>query len=663
MFNDKNKVDYMKILINGFLTVFFFVFAFSNYILSTISVQMTIKTRLHNIINDLNSGFYKGSIPHPKYPRPQFKRKNSIYMNLNGFWNYKIVKYIENNEITVSKGQILVPFPPESSLSGVKHVLQPDEYLIYMKTINVDSNSPLSKLYENRSSFLTNNRLFLNIDACDYYVTIQINKETCFDDHIGYIPTSVEITKHFVFGKNEIAIRVRDPTDKGLQPVGKQTLKPTRIYYTSCSGIWQTIWLETTPLDYIKDIKITPNIAKNSVTLRYNYIKMKEKQQKEEVKVFVYDKSDHSQVIYNTKKILNENENQIELIFGDIKIDQWSPEQPNLYDFEIIIGQDEVISYFGMREFGLKTINGYKQLTLNGKPYFMSGLLDQGYWPESNLSPPSEEAMIFDIMYAKSSGFNMLRKHIKYEPFLFYYHCDRLGLIVWQDIVNGGMPHKPRFFGPINDSTEEGYDYLHRSDEQSRIEFEEFIVNSINCLYNVVSIGLWTLFNEGWGQFDSIRLTKLITEKLDNSRPIDSTSGYYDQGENIGQFFSIHIYYESISIDKNANDNRSIILSEFGGFSYKTDDSHLFCPTRSFGYIEFDSLSELKKGFESLYRDEVMQFIQKGLCATVYTQLSDVELEINGLITYDRKVKKLSPEFLSAINNELYKKYYDFVNK
>ena len=612
-------------------------------------------------MNNLSTDFYKGPIPHPNYPRPQFKRENSIFMNLNGYWDYQIVKSQDEKEITILSGQILVPFPPESSLSGVNHILQPDETIIYTKSIEIDSSSPLQDFYKNdiegQSTANRKGRLFLNIDACDYFADISINNQHVFKGEIGYIPHSIEITNNFHLGRNKITIRVQDPTDTGLQPIGKQSLNPKTIFYTSCSGIWQTIWLESTPCDYIKDIKITPSVSDNSVKIRYTFNSQNEETKK--IKITVFDKKDHSKIIYSSEKVSHSNESELVLSFGDRKLDLWSPSSPVLYDFELEIGDDKISSYFGLREFEIKTMkNGQKRLTLNGSVCFMSGLLDQGYWPESNLCPPSEEAILSELSYVKKSGFNMIRKHIKIEPLRFYYHCDCLGLIVWQDIVNGAGPViidlGPQPDSKVDDSTESGHSILHRSDAKARKDFELFIGQSIDLLYNVCSIGLWTLFNEAWGQFDSVRLTKLIKEKFDHSRPIDSTSGWFDQGENIGVFLSLHIYFKKIEINRPQSDKRALILSEFGGYSLKSDDSHLFCPKDSFGYKEYESKESLQKGFSDLFRNEVFPSIEKGVCATVYTQLTDVETEINGLLSYDRKVQKLSPQFLYQLHQDLY---------
>lgn len=636
-----------------------------------------------SIKNNLNTDFYKGeTIPLSSYPRPQFRRENSVFLNLNGLWDCRILKKEGGNDIY--SGKILVPFPPESSLSGVNHILQPDEQIIYTTNIEIDTNSPLYEVFhtqENEEEFQTlQRRVFLNIDACDYFTKIVLNGEECFNGPIGYIPQTIDVTQIIHLGTNTITIYVDDPTTKGLQPIGKQSLKPSGIFYTPCSGIWQTIWLETAPSDYLKSIKITPHVFQNSCTIDCVYeTTSTDKQIK--AKVIVYDKTDHSKILTTIEKdcALREDIN-IELNFGDIQLDLWTPEHPNLYDFTIEIGNEKVSSYFGMREFGISTpsennnenittensneINDKTfnpRLTLNGKVLFMSGLLDQGYWPESNLTPPSEEAMISELTFVKECGFNMIRKHIKYEPLLFYYHCDRLGLIVWQDIVNGAAPYSKvvtmytPFVGvDLNDSTTIGHKMLHRSDENNRHEFEGFIADSIDHLYNVVSIGLWTLFNEGWGQFDSARLTRFIREVLDRSRPIDSTSGWFDQEENVSNFLSLHIYFKKISIPE--NEKRAIILSEFGGYSLKTGNEHMYSPDSSFGYKQFDSPDDLKKGLSDLYRNEVMPCIEKGLCATVYTQLTDVENEINGLVSYDRKVKKIDPAFLCELNSELYQK-------
>ncbi|MFA5449027.1 MAG: glycoside hydrolase family 2 TIM barrel-domain containing protein, partial [Clostridia bacterium] len=442
------------------------------------------------------------------------------------------------------------------------------------------------------------------------------------------------ITDYLKDGENTLSVTVTDPSDTGNQSKGKQKLKRGGIFYTPQSGIWQTVWLESVAKEYIKSIKITPDIDSNSVHIAVSGI------ESGEITIFDGDKLMLKTAFSGGKASIP---------FADYTL--WSPEQPKLYDMQVTAGEDTVKSYFGMRKFGLMLdTSGYMRLALNNQPYFHNGLLDQGYFSDGLYTPPSDEAMVFDIQTTKDMGFNMLRKHIKIEPLRWYYHCDRLGVLVWQDMINGGDGANNLLLGAtafvggkINDSR---YSLFGRSDAKGREEYYIDTKRTVELLYNTVSLALWVPFNESWGQFDAIKAYDFVKE-LDNTRPIDHASGWFDQGG--GDFKSLHIYFRPITIGK---DDRAIILSEFGGFSVKVE-GHIYNLKRSFGYRKFKSLESFENAYHKLYEQSVIPNIKQGLAATVYTQITDVEDEINGLITYDRAVIKVDLDRIRELNKKL----------
>jgi beta-galactosidase/beta-glucuronidase len=332
----------------------------------------------------------------------------------------------------------------------------------------------------------------------------------------------------------------------------------------------------------------------------------------------------------------------------------WSPDNPKLYDLEIRAGGDTVKSYFGMRKFSIMTDKkGYKRLALNNKILFHSGLLDQGYWPDGMLTPPSNDALAFDVKKMKELGFNMLRKHIKIEPLIWYSECDKQGMLVWQDMVSGGRDYNFGIIGVlptigiyIKDTK---YNLFGRGDEEGRNEFLSEMRDTVGYLKNCVSLAMWVPFNEGWGQFDSVKVTEEI-KKLDPTRTVDSVSGWHDQGKNTSDFKSLHVYFRPVRIRK---DKRCLLLSEFGGYSVPTD-GHMFSPDKLFGYKMIADAKTFNSAFKKLYERDVLPFVEKGLSATVYTQVSDVEEEINGIMTYDREVTKLDKTLANEINNRIY---------
>ncbi|TGM78198.1 glycoside hydrolase family 2 [Leptospira mtsangambouensis] len=557
-------------------------------------------------------------ISHTEYPRPQLERDS--YINLNGEWDLTHIKSDHKSKIDY---KINVPFSPESIASGIgSFILQPDEELVYKKQFEIPSD-------------FIHDITLLHFGAVDYSCICFINGKEVGSHKGGFLPFQFDISNWIQVGKNQIQLMVKDPTDFGPQARGKQKLKRGGIWYTPQSGIWQTVWLESVSKDYIKDIKITPNIDTKTVEI-----------------IVTTDSNDVTIQIIDGNKIIGESS----LKTANIEIpnmELWAPENPKLYDVLIKSSSDTVKSYFGMRKFSIGFDGKFKRLFLNNKPYFHNGLLDQGYWSEGLLTPPNDEAMEKEIKLMKEMGFNMLRKHIKIEPLRWYYHCDRLGVLVWQDFVCGGGAYETwkvaylPFIGWKTKDTK--YKFLNRTDEAGRTEFISEIDKTVNLLKNTVSLSVWVLFNEGWGQFDSIQLTEKL-KKLDDTRTIDSVSGWYDQGQESSELKSLHLYYQKLKVPK--KEKRVIVLSEFGGYSLKTE-GHVFDENKLFGYKILPDKQSLETEYKNLIESELIPLIDQGLSASIYTQVSDVEEEINGIVTYDRKVVKFDIDFMKNLNAKL----------
>ena len=581
-----------------------------------------------------------------EYPRPQLRR--SDYTILNGYWNYEITSEDKKPE-RIGK-RILVPFSPESVLSGVNRQLRPEEFLWYEREFymeadpvntsceNIDyKNNPPEK---NSSEKNTPQRIksqkscILHFGAVDQSCEVYVNDIRVAEHTGGYLPFSVDITKEINPGSNRLLLKVTDASNTSYHSRGKQRLVNGGMWYTAQSGIWQTVWYEWVPKQYITSIKITPNLKKEEITLK---ISMNHRNEEGNSLFQVVVKEDGK-----VKKSLSTGQSEFTLKLADVI--PWSPEQPFLYDLEISTGEDRIESYFAMRSFELhKDSDGKQRIFLNGKPYFQNGLLDQGYWPDGLYTAPSDEAMIYDIGKAKQLGYNMLRKHIKIEPLRWYYHCDRLGMIVWQDMVNGGEEYSmllvsylptviPWLASKIKDKH---YGIFGRAEENSRREWSIECRDTVELLYNSPCIACWVPFNEGWGQFDAKKAYDLIRER-DATRLIDHASGWYDQG--IGDFESIHNYFHPLRAKQK---KRAVIFSEIGGYAcYIKDHSY---SSKVYGYKIFASKEELNAAYQKLFREELEVLREKGLSAVVYTQLTDVEEEVNGLLTYDRKMTKVSP--------------------
>lgn len=550
-------------------------------------------------------------IPFPEYPRPQMERKDN-WTILNGSWDLKVVS--KDNE-TIKEGKILVPYSPETERSGFGHITEPDETLIYSRSVSLPF--PFDKEKE---------RIFLNFGAVDYEAWVLVDGVEMIHHRGGYLPFSIEVDKK----EFNLEVRVKDPSDTKEQERGKQKIKRGGIWYTPQSGIWQSVWAEKTPKDYIKGIKITPDLTGFSISL--------DKTGDGECELKLDDKT------YN----FSSGETRIEIE----KPHLWSPDDPYLYHFSVTFGDDTVFSYVGLRTFGTgEDEKGVKRLMLNGKPYFHHGVLDQGYWDGGLYTPPSDEAMVDDIKLVKSMGFNTLRKHIKVEPLRWYYHCDRLGVLVWQDMVSGGGKYLfPVISAPLilgSHLKDNHYSLLRRKDKEMRDEFEKNLSLMIAHLYNVTSIAMWVPFNEAWGQFDSVRIGRNV-EEMDKTRTVDYSSGWLDQGE--GSFMSLHVYFRPYKFKKDKR-NRCVILTEFGGYGREIKGHRYGNDT--FQYKGFNSEKELTDAFIEMYKHDIIPAKKEGLAATIYTQLSDVEDELNGLITYDRMVVKMDKERVLELSKEL----------
>lgn len=554
---------------------------------------------------------------HNEYPRPQFVRDS--FLNLNGVWQYAISG---NDSIPLEyQGDIVVPFSPECPLSGVNRVLSPSEYLHYHKEFMVPKD-------------FNKGRVVLHFGAVDQTAMVYFNGELCATHVGGYLPFSVDVSSLIKEGNNEIKVTVRDVSDTSYFSRGKQKFNRGQIWYSPQSGIWQTVWLESMPKNCIDSVKITPDYDNSKVQIKLNFVG-----EKVDCKVEVFDGKD---VV-----ACGNTDDAIELVVPNFK--SWSPENPFLYDLTFTTSDETIKSYFAMRKFSIgKDDNGVPRLFLNNQPYFHNGVLDQGYYPDGYLTPPSDEAMVFDITAMKEMGFNMIRKHIKIEPLRWYYQCDRLGMLVWQDMVNGGGKYGLEvsvipFVNIVMDDTK--YKNFGRADEAGRKMFLEETKQTVELLYNVPSIALWVPFNEGWGQFDAKKVHDLV-RSLDSTRTIDHASGWHDQGG--GDVVSKHIYFTPIKVKMY---DMPYVLSEFGGLGLRVD-GHTF-NDKMFGYKIYKSKESIMSSYSKLFNKTIIPQISKGLSATVYTQVTDVEDELNGFYTYDRKVCKFNVNAMKEINSRV----------
>ena len=548
------------------------------------------------------------------YPRPGLVRNS--WHNLNGLWQYAISR---DSSTMPDKfdGSILVPFPVESALSGVQKRVSSAQTLWYQRTFNVPGEWKGQKI-------------LIHFEAVDWETVVWINGIEVGKHRGGYDPFHFNITEALKPGENQIVVRVYDPTDDGTQPIGKQTKTPQGIYYTPSSGIWQTVWLEPVPDNYITEVKITPNIDNNTVSIKPRVNRSVDSTWSVRGEVTLGGEQVASFTSYPNQTTV-------------LKIDDpalWSPDQPQLYDLKLSLEfdgkqADNVESYFGMRKVALATdADGFTKVFLNNAFVFQNGPLDQGFWPGGLHTPPSPEAMRYDLEVIKSLGYNMLRKHVKIESRSFYHQCDILGLLVWQDMPNGDRKISPSEPDIVRSKA---------SAEQFEYELSEMIRH----LYNHPSIIMWVPFNEGWGQYETEKVVSFI-KSLDNTRLVNNASGWSDRG--IGDVLDLHNYPEPISPDPETG--RAIVLGEFGGLGLPVKD-HLWNADH-WGYQNLSSREDLIAKYEHFY-DQIWGFKQTtGLSACVYTQITDVEGEVNGLITYDRSVLKVNAEEMHSINTNQY---------
>lgn len=611
-----------------------------------------------------------------EYPRPNFVRDS--YFNLNGEWEYCInrERRAENYD-----GTIIVPYSPETLLSGVGKIVMPNDYLHYRKTFTLPKN-------------FKKDRVLLNFGAVDQECVVMLNGERVGAHKGGYNSFHFDITKYLVEGENVLTLCVRDMTEKKPHARGKQKLvkkgKYASLFYTPQSGIWKTVWMESVPNSYVERVRITPMYDESAVKVHI-YAKtagetvkkavsnmtqeanpkfvqeaaQKSIQETTQESLQRVDKKTATVAIFDEDGLIKEVRIAVnkDVVIPLETFQAWTPDTPNLYDLKIKYGNDEVGSYFGMRKFSVeRDSKGILRFFMNNKPVFFNGVLDQGYWPESLLTPPTDEALKYDIIKLKQLGFNMIRKHIKVEPERFYYHCDKIGMFVWQDMPNGGGDYNMVFVTYLTNAfdwfargvKDNHYKLFKRTDEEGRKQYYKDLRGMIEELYNYPSIAVWVPFNEGWGQFDAREATKLI-RSLDESRFINEACGWFDQKG--GDMYSIHNYSPGLEICPQKD--RVVALTEFGGYAFAMP-GHISCE-KEFGYKSFHSKEELTKNYKTLWENEIYPNLENGLSSTVYTQTSDIEEEINGIMTYDRDEVKFIEEEICELNKKLYHLFEEVV--
>ena len=557
-----------------------------------------------------------------EYPRPQLVRES--FYPLNGLWDYAITA--SDACPGAWDGQILVPFSPEAPLSGVGKTLRPGQVLWYRRPL------PLKK----RAGM----RTLLHFGAVDQRTWVYVNGLLAGTHTGGYTAFALDITKLLREGENTLTVAVRDDTDTVPLARGKQKTKRGGIWYTPQSGIWQTVWAELVPERYIGSLLFTPELPEGRI--RWQVFSAAPQGAK-------------VSVCYQGEPVAEggtDADGCGSAVIAPEQLHLWTPETPELYDVTVTLGDDTVKSYFAMRTVGTgQDAAGHPCLLLNGEPYFHHGVLDQGYWPDGLYTAPSDEALIYDIQLMKRLGFNMLRKHIKIEPMRWYYHCDRLGMLVWQDMPSGGGRYNlltisaPLITGiHLKDSH---YHLFARTDPDGRDSFRQELEEMIRQLQNCPCIVLWVPFNEGWGQFDAKQITRLV-RKLDPTRLIDHASGWHDQG--VSDVRSLHVYFKPYRFRPDKK-GRSVVLSEFGGYNLPVA-GHTW-NEKNFGYKGYQTPEALGEAVRKLYETQIIPARKAGLAADVYTQLSDVEDECNGFVTYDRKVVKLPKQLVREISLSL----------
>ncbi len=546
----------------------------------------------------------------PFYPRPQLKRDS--FLSLSGEWELFV-----RGEREEYLGKIRVPYPPESRLSGIGRGLKLGESYIYRKRFFVEEDFFVS-------------RTLLHFGAVDQRAVVTLNGVTYPENVGGYLPFTYDVTDSVRVGENLLEVEVVDTLDKTLG-YGKQTRKSSGMWYTAISGIWQEVWLESVTDRYIRSVTFTPSLDSVDITVDGGL--------------------DEKTLLFNGREYSFKGD------FFTLEVEQpihWTPDDPHLYDIVITDGEDRVESYFALRTVDVCRINGKSRICLNGKPYFFHGVLDQGYYSDGIFTPANEKGYLFDILEMKKQGFNTLRKHIKIEPDIFYYFCDKYGMAVFQDMVNSGE------YSFIRDTVlpTVGFKNAKREGaEKKRLEaFLSDSIDTLSLLYNHPCIVYYTIFNEGWGQFDADGVYEVL-KRLDPTRIFDTASGWFKPCKS--DVDSEHVYFKKIKLKSG---DRPLVLSEFGGYSCRIDP-HIFNEKKAYGYGKCRDTEELVKRLEGVYYNEIIPLIDEGLCASILTQLSDIEDEINGLVTYDRQAVKTDAARMKAVADEINKRLNDSIGE
>ena len=578
--------------------------------------------------------------PLAEYPRPAMRRDSCEI--LNGPWQYAITQTAEYP--AAWQGSILVPYSPEAPASGVNRTLQPGQWLHYHRLFAPPAG--------------TGGRVLLHFGAVDYACAVQVNGHLAGDHRGGYWPFTLDITDLLNgTGRNSLWVAVQDPTGHGTQARGKQTLKPGGMFYPAQSGIWQTVWLERVPDNYIQTLTVTPDYDARTVTVRVHTAKPGGA-----VNLWAMVRAGGVTIAEDWGSDEADQDGEVTLNILEEHFFPWSPDTPFLYDLTVgttqgeEAGFDTVHSYFALRKWSCAPdAHGVLRFCLNDKPILLNGLLDQGYWPEGLYTPPSDAAVERELGEVKALGFNLLRKHAKIEPQRWYYHCDRLGLIVWQDIVNGGSAYNLWFvtyltnvLQPLLRRFPDGRacrGLLSRAKPASREEYAQELADTVQALRCHPCIACWVPFNEGWGQFDAGKAVEAL-RTLDGTRLVDEASGWFDQGG--GDVHSLHNYFYPLRIRPQ---KRTVALSEYGGIAWPMPGHEP--PHKTYGYGTAKDRQELTARYKKLQLKTVLPQLEKGLSALVYTQLTDVEDEVNGLFTYDRAAVKPDANAVRSVNAAL----------
>ena len=565
------------------------------------------------------------------YPRPQLKRDS--YISLCGVWQLSVKKYkvkvkqysrfagfaseyqtddFEQTEL----GGIMVPYPPESRISGIERPLGENETYLYTRQFTLDEE-------------FINDKVLIHFGAVDTNTVVMVNGRLAGVHRGGYLPFSFDITELIAAGENTITVEVEDTLDIELA-YGKQRKDRGGMWYTPISGIWQPVWLESVPENHIESIRLTPSLEDIAIEVKGGA---------EEKTVIISTENGYITKVFSGENVTIPIENP----------QHWSPEKPYLYNFEIISGKDRVQSYFALRTVSIEDVKGQKYICLNGKPYFFHGLLDQGYFADGIYTPFTPAGFVWDIVEMKKLGFNTLRKHIKIEPDFFYYYCDKYGMMVFQDMMNAGKYNY--IIDTVLPTIGMKKGVTHKPSPRRKEFFEKECRILTDILYNHPAVVYYTIFNEGWGQYDADRIYKELKE-YDPTRIWDATSGWFIEKDS--DVDSHHIYFRKIKIK--ARPSRPLILSEFGGFSWKVPD-HSFNLDEEYGYKKFKSGEELTKGLCDMYYGDIVPAIRHGLNGAILTQVSDVEDETNGIATYDRQVIKTDEKSMQDMANKLFETF------